>query len=104
MRIIITFWYGVLAAFLKGNFPPVLIQTNNQDFTTVDDESEMLRDLVELMGDVGEGGEWRSPHYGMMGKRSGVSKRFTVDFNGMQVGMQMGIQTFLGVLEKQSFA
>ena len=57
----------------------------NQDFTA-DDENEMLEDLAELMGDEGEGEG--SPYYSM-GKRSaaaGLSKRFTVDFNGMQVG------------------
>ena len=49
----------------------------------------MLEDLAALMGDdVGGEGEWRSPYYSL-GKRSeaeGRSKRFTVDFNGMQVG------------------
>ena len=48
----------------------------------------MLEDLAALMGDdVGGEGEWRSPYYSL-GKRSeaeGRSKRFTVDFNGMQV-------------------
>ena len=53
----------------------------------------MLEDLAALMGDGvvvgGDGeGEWRSPYYSL-GKRSEAegrskSKRFTVDFNGMQ--------------------
>ena len=72
-----------------------------QDFT-VDDENEMLEDLAALMGDDvvgGDGeGEWRSPYYSL-GKRSEAegrskSKRFTVDFNGMQASQQRFFQTF----------
>ena len=73
---------------------------SKQDFT-VDDENEMLEDLAALMGDdVGGEGEWRSPYYSL-GKRSseaeGRSKRFTVDFNGMQVSND-SFQTFAAII------
>ena len=79
---------------------------SKQDFT-IDDENEMLEDLVALMGDdVGGEGEWRSPYYSL-GKRSseaeeGRSKRFTVDFNGMQVSND-SFHTFAAIIIQAHF-
>ena len=79
---------------------------SKQDFT-VDDENEMLEDLAALMGDDvgGEEGEWRSPYYSL-GKRSseaeGRSKRFTVDFNGMQVSND-SFHTFAAIIIQAHF-